>query len=260
MRTKNPATWISALLVGFLGFTLATLGQQNMTPVDCEWRLMSNRFLPEDPVSAHDHKIDRLLGVPGAAGHASVFSTGNQVHGNGMAHDWDIGTSVKVAVNAQRLQLQTWDEISSEEGRATIFETTLEIEGEVNLQGLSAAAALGYVEFECTISPTVTAALTKSVGQTAAGQLDFTFDKWGLTIPVPVQLPVSGEGLFKDKDNNAALDNQECLDRFSVRHRTRGDIEVFADKGFLGRQAKSKAKMKGRVESIIVLDCCPEGS
>ncbi len=261
-----------ALSIALLSGGLASLGNAQDAAqagpaivLPCaDWQLITDTQTPEynQDTPQGPKTQTSILGSVTAIGIAWVSAGPDQLTGEGSASDWDLGTDMFVNAIATGIRHQVWEYLGPDQGRVTVEEALVQIDGKAELiDDDCAALALGFSEFECDITAPklIRATLKKSAGETVEEKLtDLTGAYRGLEISIPVTVS-RGEGTYPDSDRNATSGQSE-INFFSFKHRTRGHIQCYANVGVFDPfdfLAKCKADLGGSVHTRARLECVP---
>lgn len=187
---------------------------------------------------------------------SQAASNGNLALGSGEAWDVSLGCDVLSIAVATGLTNRSFTYVGERQGEIEV-NASVDAQGVANLVDADcAAAALGYGEFSSNVTPTVTAVLTASVGETGSNQIGSVRAAYsGITIGVNVSVG-TGEGSYPDMDTNQ-IGKVECGNYYFVQHRARAYIKVWANEDLVGIIAECDANMQATVTSGTLLYTCP---
>ncbi|MEZ5964722.1 MAG: hypothetical protein R3F56_12815 [Planctomycetota bacterium] len=191
-------------------------------------------------------------------GYASsqAASNGNLAFGSGAAWDTSLGCDVLSIAVATGLTNRSFTYVGERQGEIEV-NAVVDAQGVANLVDADcAAAALGYGEFSSNVTPTITAVLTASAGETGSNQLGSVRAAYsGITVAVNLSVG-TGEGTYPDMDTNQ-IGNVVCKNYYFVQHRARAYIKVWANEDLIGIIAECDADMTATVTSGTLLYTCP---
>lgn len=191
-------------------------------------------------------------------GHATarVDARTSHVDASGSAHDNCTGDDVRMTESGTGIYGQSFDYLGDREGMVSVS-ATVAVSGNAKLiDDDCAAAALGDVEFSCSLGASIIAKLNKSLGQTVSYGLGTVGGAFaGATFQVPIT-STTGEGTYADQDQAALPGLEGCgVGHFSYTAKTRGYINVWAN-SYLAGSSYCTARMWGRINATITLSEC----
>jgi len=147
---------------------------------------------------------------------------------------------------------EAYQYIGDDKGEA-IVNAYVRVSGRVVLADADVAcAALGYVEFQSSITETVRALLTESAGETTSeglGSLEGAFAGLDITVTPSISL---GTGTYADGDTDHVY-KRECTDFLFYKKRARGYLEAWSHAWIT---SEGFGRMSGSSPSIVRLGEC----
>lgn len=188
---------------------------------------------------------------------AIAAANGFQSAGSGLAWDIDIGCEAQVQTAAATgIYSEIWRDNCNIGDIELIGHAT--IHGRANLiDDDCAGAALGFQQIKSNVlGAPITALLTQSSGETAAGQLgSVTAGYAGLEVTVPINSGM-GEGNYGDNDQEVGTAYKEN-NLFTIDMKSRAYIKVWANSGFIDLYALVRASMCGESSASFRLGTRP---
>jgi hypothetical protein len=239
-----------AIPVGFLAaLTVLVVGAPE---AQAGWRLRRQRLWPGH--ASHAVSTTTVSGTTNGRASTEVFALLSLLKGNGRAWDAAFFTDVTSISVAEGFFYEEWRHEGSGVGEVELT-ADVTVEGEVDLVNADCAgAALGSTEFTSSLTSRIVAELHSSAGETGTGLLgNISFYTGPHGSGVGVNLVVGlGEGRYPDVDFDATGVDACPQSDFWRKHRTRGYVKVWADRG-LDLWAEATAWEQGAVLSNLLL-------
>lgn len=215
------------------------------------WVRRTQQFTPGRDAPGDVTCVNLFGAVLGRAS-ARAESDGSVASGRGSAWDTSLGCDVLNVAVATGLSSRSYAYVGTKTGEVEM-NANVNATGRANLVDADcAAAALGYSEFSSNITPTITAILSQSAGQTSSSQLGNVGVAYG-GLQVGVNVTVgTGTGSYSDQDTNAT-NMVARTGYYFLQHRARAYIKVWANEDLWGISASCNADMQATVDSFSFL-------